>query len=186
MIFGDKIMTPRLTLRRTVKDDLQQLVAWSNCQRAHGNYLTPEGLDTAQGLENILSGAYWNEANRLFIIQIKDDKPIGTLHYWLRAERKTCAVMALKISDPELRNLGYGTEAQKYVIIWLLQRMKLQCVEMYTDINNKSQQRCLAKLGFELVETLSYDDRQVKRVGYLFRLGIETFSKTSIYQYCYE
>ena len=51
--------------------------------------------------------------------------------------------MALKISEPEMRNKGYGTEAQKYAIIQLFTRMKLQRVEMYTDIDNQSQQRCL-------------------------------------------
>ncbi len=186
MIYGDKILTPRLKLRRLVESDLALFVAWSQSEVAHGKYLTPDRIDEPKGLGLIVSGAFWNPANRVFLIELRDDKPIGTLHYWLRSERKGCAVMALKISDPEMRNKGYGTEAQKYAIMQLFTRMKMQCVEMYTDINNRSQQRCLIKLGFELVETLHYDDRQVKRVGHLFRIDADTFSKTPIYQYHYE
>jgi len=94
--------------------------------------------------------------------------------------------MAVKIADPEQRNKGYGTEAQKYLIIHLFSRLKARSVEMYTDINNRPQQRCLTKLGFELVETLNYDDHQVKRVGHLFRMDVAHFSNNPVYRYHYE
>jgi len=186
MIFGDKLLTPRLKLRRIVTDDLPLFVAWSNSETAHGKYLTPDCIDEKIGLAQILSGALWNEENRVFLIELKDGTPIGTLHYWLRSERKVCAVMALKISEREMRNKGYGTEAQKYAVIYLFSRMKLQSVEMYTDINNRAQQRCLRKLGFELVESLHYDDRRILRMGHLFRIDTASFASTPIYQYHYE
>ncbi len=85
-----------------------------------------------------------------------------------------------------MRNKGYGTEAQKYAIIQLFTRAKLQGVEMYTDIDNLSQQRCLNKLGFQLANSLNYDDHRVQRVGYLFRIDAATFSNTPIYHYHYE
>jgi RimJ/RimL family protein N-acetyltransferase len=186
MIFGDKILTPRLKLRMLVEQDIPLFVAWSNSEIAHGKYLTPDCIDAQRGLENIASRAYWNAENRVFLIELKEDKPIGTLHYWLRSEQKSCAVMALKISEPAMRNKGYGTEAQKYAIIQLFTRMKLQSVEMYTDIDNCSQQRCLKKLGFQLTNSLHYDDHRIQRVGHLFRIDAATFSKTPIYQYHYE
>jgi RimJ/RimL family protein N-acetyltransferase len=186
MIFGDKILTPRLKLRRLVESDLPLFVAWSNSEIAHGKYLTPDCIDMQRGIENVTSGTYWSDENRVFLIELKDDKPIGTLHYWLRPEQKGCAVMALKISDPAMRNKGYGTEAQKYAIIHIFTRMKLQSVEMYTDIDNFSQQRCLTKLGFQLTDSLHYNDHRIQRVGHLFRIDATTFSKTPIYQYHYE
>lgn len=186
MIFGDKILTPRLKLRRIVESDLALFVAWSQSDTAHGKYLTPDRLDERTGRGQLVSGAFWNDENRVFLIELRDERPIGTLHYWLRSERKDCAVMALKISEQELRNKGYGTEAQKYAIIQLFTRMKLQRVEMYTDINNRAQQRCLDKLGFELIDSLHYDDRRVQRLGHLYRIDAKTFSNTPIYQYHYE
>lgn len=189
MIFGDKIMTPRLRLRRLVERDLPLFISWSNSDTAHGEYLTPDRIDVRDGRDIIASGACWQEQNRVFLIELKDAQPvqpIGTLRYWLRPERKSCAVMAVKIADPEQRNRGFGTEAQKYLVIHLFQRLKAQSVEMYTDINNRSQQRCLAKLGFKLVETLHYDDHQVRRVGHLFRIDAAAFANNPVYQYHYE
>jgi RimJ/RimL family protein N-acetyltransferase len=186
MIFGDKLLTPRLSLRRVYEEDLQLLVDWSNNQEAHGDYLTPEGLDREMALSQIATGRLWNDENRVFLVELKNGLPIGTVHYWLRSEYKNCGVMALKIADPKNRNSGYGTEAQKYVIINLFERQKVEAVEMYTDINNLAQQRCLKKLGFELVETLSYEDHQVNRVGHLFRLDVTMYSKSLYYQYHYE
>lgn len=186
MIFGDKLLTPRLSLRRVQQEDLSLLVEWSNSSDAHGEYLTPEGLDRQVAKDQVASDMMWNDENRVFLVQLKDGPTIGTAHYWLRSEQKKCGVMALKIADPEKRNNGYGTEAQKYIIISLFERLKLEAVEMYTDINNLPQQRCLKKLGFELVETLSYDDHQVSRVGHLFRLDQKAYSKSLYYQYHYE
>ena len=186
MIFGDKILTPRLKLRRIAADDLPLFVAWSNSVTAHGKYLTPDCIDASRGLASITSGAYWNNENRVFIIELKEQKPIGTLHYWLRSEHTGCAVMALKISEPDMRNKGYGTEAQKYAIIHLFTRMKMQKVEMYTDIDNYAQQRCLNKLGFQLADSLQYDDHRIRRVGHLFRIDTATFVRTSTYHYHYE
>ncbi|MDP3479832.1 MAG: GNAT family N-acetyltransferase [Desulfoprunum sp.] len=182
MIFSDKIMTPRLRMRRLVEQDLPLLVDWSNSEIAHGEYLTPDRIDGRDGRDNIVNGAYWHKQNRLFLIELKNDQPIGTLHYWFRPERRNCAVMAVKIADPQQRNKGYGTEAQKNLIIQLFQRLRVESVEMYTDINNRPQQRCLIKLGFELVETLSYDDHQVKRVGHLFRIDAFTFANNPVYR----
>jgi RimJ/RimL family protein N-acetyltransferase len=186
MIFGDKIMTPRLRMRRLVEQDLPLLVGWSHSEVAHGQYLTPDLIDEREGRENIINGAYWHDHNRLFLIELKNQQPLGTLRYWLRPERRTCAVLAVKIADPEQRNKGYGTEAQKNLIIQLFQRLRVESVEMYTDINNRPQQRCLIKLGFKLIETLSYDDHQVQRVGHLFRIDADNFANNPVYRYHYE
>jgi len=154
--FAEKIMTPRLCLRKLDVDDIPLVVGWSNCEFAYGSYLTPEKLEECESLAALRAGTFWSTDNKLFLIERKagsaekepKGKPIGTLHCWLRPERKNCAVMALKIANPRDRNKGFGTEAQKYAIIQMFSKLKIQSVEMYTDINNFSQQRCLQKLGF--------------------------------------
>jgi RimJ/RimL family protein N-acetyltransferase len=149
-------------------------------------YLTPVRVSCGPGTDNASPSVHWSERNRTFVIEMKGFAPIGTIHYWLRPERQSCAVIALKIAEPTLRNRGFGTEAQKYLIIHLMQRMKLQEVEMYTDVRNMPQQRCLAKLGFELVESLQYEDSGVHRTGHLYRLDRERFVRTSMYHFHYE
>lgn len=185
-IFGDRIMTPRLCLRRVQLEDIPLLVEWSGSATAHGEYLTPDGYDQERWRRECLSGVLWSERNKIFVIDERGGRPLGTVHFWLRPERTTCAVIALKIAAPGDRGKGFGTEAQKHVIITLFDRFKVSEVEMYTDIDNCSQQRCLAKLGFELVESLSFNDQQVNRTGHLYRIDSDTFARTSIYHFHYE
>jgi RimJ/RimL family protein N-acetyltransferase len=94
--------------------------------------------------------------------------------------------MAVKIGDPAERNKGYGTEAQKYLIIHLFSKTLVGAVDMFTDIDNGPQQRCLMKLGFELMDSRSYDDQQIFRTGNLYRLSKKRFQETLTYQFFYE
>lgn len=186
-IFGDQIMTPRLCLRKIVENDISLIVEWSNSNVANGNYLSPEKLTEEKSKEEFKAGIHWNQTNRTFIVEHKEDsQPMGTIHYWLRAEQNDCAMMALKIAEPSLRNRGFGTEAQKYLIIHLFQQGKVQAVEMYTDINNEPQQRCLQKLGFTQVDSLQYEDNQKTRAGYLYRLKLDKYYQTPMYHFYYE
>ncbi|MEA3347855.1 MAG: GNAT family protein [Pseudomonadota bacterium] len=186
-IFADKIFTRRLLLRKTEEADLPLLVGWSNNLEVYGDFLTPEQMTIEEGKRNFGAGLFWNGQSRTFIIELRNEEaPIGTIHYWLRSENKKIAIVALKIAQLDLRNQGYGTEAQKFLIMHLFEKMMLQAVEMYTDIDNLSQQRCLNKLGFKLVDSLQYEDQQIIRTGHLFRLTREDFKQVPLYKFHYE
>ncbi len=186
-IYGNRIFTKRLQLRKPEVEDLKLLVEWSHNLAACGDYLTPENYDLEQLRYQMLSGTLWNDKERVFIVELRESlKPIGTIHYWhLNGQRQTIMI-SLKIALLEERRKGYGTELQKYLIIQLFQNQEVEQIEMYTDINNLAQQRCLRKLGFELVQSLSYDDQNVRRTGHLFRLTAERFQHEPIYKYYYE
>lgn len=184
-IFGDTIFTPRLKIRRMKLDDIHQIVQWSNDPQAHGEFLSPEYLSESICQERFESGMTWKDKNKFFIIETQDSEPIGTIRYWLRPEREECAVGQIKIARPEKRSKGFGTEAQKYLVINLFKRLKVAEIEMYTDVNNQAQQRCLTKLGFEQVDAVAYQDQQITRFGYLYRLTRERFNQYPIYQYHY-
>ncbi len=185
-LFSEAIFTPRLKIRKICMEDLSQVVAWSNAEEAHGNYLTPEKMTEQTCLERLQSGTFWTAKNKCFMIEPRNGDPIGTIHYWLRPEREECAVAQLKIAEPQQRGKGFGTEAQKYLIINLFERAKVKEIEMYTDVNNMAQQRCLTKLGFELIESLSYEDHQVPRFGHLYRLRENRFQEYPVFHYHYE
>ncbi|WP_028319758.1 GNAT family N-acetyltransferase [Desulfobulbus elongatus] len=184
-IFGDRIFTIRLQLRRIEAEDLELLAGWSNDPLACGSYLTPENLSVDQLAVLLASGVLWSEHSKTFLIELRDGQPIGTVHYWIRPEERKTAVIAIKIARPEQRSRGYGTEAQKYLILFLFNRLDIRQVEMYTDMNNLPQQRCLQKLGFELAQTLPYTDQRVQRVGHLYRLCRQGFARQPIYQHHY-
>lgn len=184
-IFGDRIFTIRLQLRRIEADDLQLLTEWSNDPAAWGDYLTPKRLSADQLENRLRSGIWWTERNKTFLIELRQGTPIGTIQFWIRQEDPATAVIAVKIARPEERGKGYGTEAQKYLILFLFNRLAIKQVEMSTDVNNLAQQRCLQKLGFELTQALPYADKQVQRVGYLYRLCRQRFSAEPMYQHHY-
>jgi len=185
-IFGDIVFTPRLRLRKIKEEDFSLLIEWSNSDTANGNYLSADKLTEDKIRDKYETGTLWSDKSKMFMIETKEGTPLGTIHYWLRSERTECAVVKVRISVPGQRGSGYGTEAQKYLIINLFDRLKVSDVEMYTDVNNKAQQRCLVKLGFELIESLTYDDHQVNRLGYLFRLHSSRYQSYPLYQYHYE
>lgn len=186
-LYGDTLYTRRLALSKIQETDIPTIVAWSKSKTACSPYLTPERYDAEQMRNQIASNIFWNDKEKLFLVKTKEDgRPIGTAHYWQPAGSGDTVFMALKIAVPEERDKGYGTEIQKFLIIYILDRLPVTSIEMYTDVNNTAQQRCLSKLGFELIESLTYDDRHEKRTGHLFRLTAEKYQTHPIYQFHYE
>ncbi len=187
VLYGNRLYTPRLCLRRLQTGDLGLVCRWSSDPDACGRYLTPERYLPAQLRDQLENGALWRESERLFIIERRTDQtPLGTLHYWMRKDQGEVAVMAVKIALPQQRGIGFGTEAQKYLIIHLFQQMRVRRVEMYTDMDNHPQQRCLHKLGFQMDRSLTYADHAVVRTGHLFKLSAAAFERHTVYQYHYD
>ncbi len=183
---SEKLFTNRLTLRKILQQDLQTIVRWSHSEDAYGDFLSPEQFEFDQLEEKFNSGIFWNNSERMYLIETRMSKPIGTIHYWMPSGKMDTATIAVKIAEPSERNKGYGTEAQKFLLIYLFEKLKFNLVEMYTDLDNLAQQRCLRKLGFSLSETLTYDDRGIRRTGNLYQLDSHEYSKQPIFRYHYE
>jgi|GEM_PF-604109 len=184
--FIEKLYTNRLMLRRIQQADLALLVQWSTSQESCGNFLSPECFELHQLQQKLDSGVMWNPVEKFFIIERRDNTPLGTIHYWQPPGKKDTVQVAVKIADSSERNKGYGTEAQKFLLMYLFDKIGVQYVEMYTDIDNVAQQSCLRKLGFRLVESLTYDDGNIKRTGNLYRLDLSRYSEEPIYRFHYE
>jgi RimJ/RimL family protein N-acetyltransferase len=186
-LFGDILYTTRLSLSKIQEDHLPDIVGWSHSEIACGSYLTPEKYHIEQMRAQIQSGVFWNDKEKMFFVETKEDsRPIGTAHFWQPTGGGNTITMALKVAMPEERRKGYGTEIQKFLIMHIFDQLTVKAIEMYTDINNSAQQRCLKKLGFELIESLMYDDQQEKRTGHLYRLKAEQYHSHPIYQFHYE
>jgi RimJ/RimL family protein N-acetyltransferase len=184
--FNEKVYTNRLLLRRITPEDLETLWRWSRSADAYGDFLSPEHLNREELTQRCLSGMLWSDREKLFIIEKRDDTALGTIHYWLSSGKPDTVTVAVKIAEPGERNKGYGTEAQKFLLIYLFDKMKILHVEMYTDLDNLAQQRCLKKLGFSLIETLTYDDSGIRRTGNLYRISRTEYLEEPIYRYHYE
>ncbi|MEE4240544.1 MAG: GNAT family N-acetyltransferase [Desulfopila sp.] len=184
--FTEKVFTNRLLLRRILREDLETLWRWSRSPGSYGDFLSPEHLVKDDLLQRYMAGMFWSEKEKLFLIEKRGGAALGTIHYWLSSGRQDTATVAVKIAEPAERNKGYGTEAQKFLLIYLFDKIKVQHVEMYTDLDNLAQQRCLKKLGFSLIETLTYDDSGIRRTGNLYRISRPVYLQEAIYRYHYE
>lgn len=182
----EKLYSNRLILRRVKAEDLPLLVKWSQSKASCGEFLSPEYYDTLQLEQKLNTGVLWSAGEKLFLVETREGEPLGTLHYWRPTWKINTAVVAVKIANPGERGKGYGTEAQKFLIMYLFEKAKVQFTEMYIDIDNLSQQRCLVKLGFEHIESLTFDDKDLKRVGHLYRLDYQRYKNEPIYRYHYE
>ena len=186
-LYGDTLFTSRMALSKISEENILTFIAWSRSEEACGAYLTPENYDLEQMRQQLKDGVYWNDTEKMFWVETKEEKkPIGTAHYWRSTTGSKSVTMALKVAVPEERGKGYGTEIQKFLIMYIFDRLSADSIEMYTDLNNLPQQRCLYKLGFKLIESLNYDDRHVKRTGHLFRLTATCYKKHPIYHFHYE
>lgn len=163
--------------------DLELLTEWSRTQEANGPYLSPENLDIEQLTYQLNSGALWNDKEKRFMVWLKNSIPIGCIRYWTVSGRFNTVFISVKIAQASERNKGYGTEAQKFLIKHLMENENIRQVQMYTDINNTPQQRCLVKLGFKVQEALQYQDQEIMRDGLLFTLAVENFTRQPIYRY---
>jgi RimJ/RimL family protein N-acetyltransferase len=186
-LLGEQINTRRLRLRRLRETDLPLILEWRNSKTSYGPYLTPKSC-TAKGLwEQFACNAFWQQHDRTFLIEKRPSGlPMGTIHYWLRPTRMNSAIICITIAVPEERGKGYGTEAQKFLVIHLFDQVGVKAVEMYTDIDNKPQQRCMNKLGFSIFESLTYDDHHMVRTGHLYKLTEADFREKAVYRYHYE
>lgn len=186
-MFVERIYTRRLVMRRLIEPDLPLILAWSNNESASGPYLSAERYNDKMLRDQFSGSAFWNQKDKMFLLEKRAaEQPIGTIHYWLKSNQPDTAVVSLKVAEPNERGKGYGTEAQKYLIIFLFDRAGVKAVEMYTDIDNLAQQHCLTKLGFSIVQSLTYQDRQVMRAGYLFQLSHKDYLEKAIYRFHYE
>lgn len=84
ILYGDKLFTSRLALVKIQEHDLPTIVSWSLSKTACGPYLTPESYNMEQMRDQIRSGVFWSDQEKMFLVELKKEgRAIGTAHYWL-------------------------------------------------------------------------------------------------------
>lgn len=183
----ENFYTKRFICRKIKEQDVPILTEWSNSQIAYGDYLTPENTTLEENLSKLKNNSFWNDKSKTYLVETKEEEtPIGIIKYWTKSDSSTVAMIALKIAIPEHRRKGYGTEIQKALIRELFKKYKFDAIEMYTDINNIPQQKCLEKLDFENIKTENYVDSGTPRQGHLYRLTKERYEKSGVHIFYYE
>ena len=179
--------TTNLKLRRIEKKDLALIHQWHISADAHGDHLSPHDETLDQLTEQLENDVFWHEGSKTYLVELKEDlQPIGTFHYWSKPDDSTTAMYALKVAVPACRRKGYGTEMQKGMIKELFEKYKFKHIEVFTDIDNIPQQRCLEKLDFDYVGVRDYQDQGFDRQGKVYLLSRERYENSSIFLYYYD
>jgi len=88
------------------------------------------------------------EMGRIFMAVMLEDKPIGELVLKeIDRNRMTCELGISMIND-SYKNRGYGTKAEKLVLEYAFETLKMKTVFADTLINNLRSQHVLEKVGF--------------------------------------
>ena len=165
------IYTEQLVLTQVEKLDVGFLSYCLSSSEARGPFLSATPIEPWRVEKKRLSGAYWNDDSKTFIIKLKKAQTrIGIFHYWIKPNDRSTAMYAVQIAVAEQRNLGYGTEVQLAAIKSLFRIPSIENIEVYTDMNNLAEVRCLEKLGFRYCESKTYLDMNIERTGNLYRL----------------
>jgi RimJ/RimL family protein N-acetyltransferase len=91
------------------------------------------------------------ERGRLLIERIDDGRVIGDVswHPVMYGPNEQSRALNIGVAlYPDARGHGFGTEAQRLLAEWLLERFDVERVEASTDVENFAEQRSLDKAGF--------------------------------------
>ena len=107
-------------------------------------------ITTILGEKEWLENSAKNTSNRNFnIIELKDNKLIGTIaleHFnWI--ERS--AVLGIFIGDKDFRSNGYGTEAIKMLLEYGFRYLNLHSIRLNLLSINERAHKCYLKCGFK-------------------------------------
>ena len=146
-IVGDRIY---LSPKCTEEDAVEQYTKWMNDFEIT-DYTGHSGSTTTLiGERQWLEMTAKNNDNRVFdIVDLKNDKLIGTVGFDVINWVNRNAVMGIFIGDEEYRNNGYGTEAVNLLLEYGFKYLNLHSVKLELLAVNERAHKCYLKCGFK-------------------------------------
>ena len=146
-LIGDRIY---LSPKGTTDEELEKFTEWMN------DFQVTDYTGRSGQITTIVSEKEWlensakNKENRSSnIIELKDNKLIGTIgleHFnWIARS----AVLGIFIGDKEFRNNGYGTEAIKLLLEYGFKYLNLHSIRLDLLSINERAHKCYLKCGFK-------------------------------------
>ena len=146
-LIGDRIY---LSPKGTTDEELEKFTEWMNDFQVT-DYTGRSGqITTIVREKEWLENSAKNTENRNFnIIELKDNKLIGTIgleHFnWIARS----AVLGIFIGDKDFRNNGYGTEAIKLLLEYGFKYLNLHSIRLDLLSINERAHKCYLKCGFK-------------------------------------
>jgi len=148
-----KIVTDRLILRQTTRDDCPEILFLRSNKQVNQfiKRQTPKNLEDAEAfLDKISKGIENNEIIYWGISLKYKTRLIGSICLWNFAAETKKAEVGYDL-NPEFQNLGFMSEALKAVSDYGFKSLQLNTIEAFTHFENKNSIKLLEKNNFEIM-----------------------------------
>ena len=149
-----RLVTERLTLRQTTKNDCEEIL-FLRSDKEVNKYIkrpTPRNVRDAEEFVNKIAKGIENGENIYWGITLKGStKMIGSICLWNFSSDRKKAEVGYDLS-PEFQNQGIMSEALKCVLNFGFKNLELDEIEAFTHYGNESSKRLLMKNNFSLIE----------------------------------
>lgn len=148
MKYYKKLIGERIYLSPRSLEDAEKYVEWLNDFKTTDYLGRSNQIVTIEGEKKYLESTMEEEA--VFgIIDIKEDKLIGTLGLHKIDHFKRTATLGIFIGDKEYRGKGYGTEAIRLILDYGFNYLNLNNIKLDLMEFNERALACYKKCGFK-------------------------------------
>ncbi len=146
-LVGDRIY---LSPKDASNEEIEKFTEWLNDFQVTDYTGRSEQITTLSGEKEYLENSAKNTSDRNFnIIELKNNKLIGTTGLeqinWIRRS----AVLGIFIGDKDYRDNGYGTEAIKLLLEYGFKYLNLHSIRLELIAINERAHKCYLKCGFK-------------------------------------
>ena len=142
-IEGDRIyLSPRNTA------DYEIFAEWLNDPQV-ADYIGRSGKTTTNESEKEYLESSCNDEASFAIIDINDDKMVGTVSIEQIDHLNRCGTLGVFIGDKDYRDKGYGTEAIRLILEYGFRYLNLKNINLDLVAVNPRAYRCYQKCGFK-------------------------------------
>ncbi len=146
-LIGDRIY---LSPKGSSEEEIQKFAEWMNDFQVTDYTGRTSQITTYAGEKEYLESSEKNIENRTFnIVNLEDDKLVGTvgLEHINWVERS--AVLGIFIGDDDFRSNGYGTEAIRLLLEYGFKYLNLHSIRLDLLSVNERAHKCYLKCGFK-------------------------------------
>ena len=146
-LVGDRIY---LSPRGISEEEIEEFTEWMNDFEVTDYIERTSQLMTLEKEKTFLENmSKTDEVRNFSIIELNNDKLIGTIGLehinWIKRN----AVLGIFIGDNEFRNNGYGTEAIKLLLEYGFRYLNLHSIKLNLISINERAHKCYLKCGFK-------------------------------------
>ena len=146
-LVGDRIY---LSPKGTSEEEIEKFTEWMNDFEVTYYIDRTSQLMTLEEEKTFLENmSKTDEVRNFSIIELNNDKLIGTIGLehinWIKRN----AVLGIFIGDNEFRNNGYGTEAIKLLLEYGFRYLNLHSIKLNLISINERAHKCYLKCGFK-------------------------------------